>query len=213
MEQNRKNSILIVDDEKANILELMQILSPMYAVYVSRNGRDAIEAVREAPVDIIMLNILMPDMGAYAVIEALKSSGETSGIPVIFITGLSGDNEEKKGLRLGAADYIPKPFTPAIVKLRVQNQMKIVNNFRIIAEREADVKCCRAKNETLSRITGGMRAPICDVIKTAQSARTASDPEKRKEYLLELELSSNSLSGLIENVLEICATENDVFAL
>ena len=126
----KKNSVLIVDDERDNISSLKTILSPDYTVFASTNGKDAIETVNEFMPDVILLDVLMPDMDGYDVITALKNSEKMRDIPVIFITGLDNINAEIKGLALGAADYISKPFHPAIVKLRVQHQMQLVERLR-----------------------------------------------------------------------------------
>ena len=134
MNKSKMNQILIIDDETANIIALSDILSSEYDVYVAKNGKNAIELVKEYMPDLILLDVLMPEMDGYEVIGELKSSETTRSIPVIFITGLDNIDAEKKGLVLGASDYIPKPFTPDIVKLRVQNQLKIVNHARELNE-------------------------------------------------------------------------------
>ena len=134
MGETMKNSLLIVDDEKSNILALTSILSPEYTIYAAKNGRDAIEAANEYMPDVILLDILMPGMDGFAVIAALKESDRSRHIPVIFITGLDNPSDEEKGLSLGAADYISKPFSPAIVKLRVHSQIERVNYVRIIEQ-------------------------------------------------------------------------------
>jgi signal transduction histidine kinase/CheY-like chemotaxis protein len=126
----KKNSVLIVDDERINISSLKFIISPEYTVYASSNGREAIETAEEFMPDIILLDVLMPDMDGYEVISALKSSEKTRDIPVIFITGLDNIEAEIKGLELGAADYISKPFHPAIVELRVQHHIQLVERLR-----------------------------------------------------------------------------------
>ncbi|MDR2966254.1 MAG: diguanylate cyclase, partial [Treponema sp.] len=111
------------------------ILSPDYTVYAVKNGLDAILAAEKHLPDIILLDIIMPgNMDGFAVIDALKKSEATQEIPVIYITDLSNPDDEEKGLSLGASDYIPKPFFPAIVKLRVQNQMKMLNQLRTIEQ-------------------------------------------------------------------------------
>ena len=130
-----KNSVLIVDDEKSNILILINILGPEYTVFASTDGREAVEIAEKSLPDVILLDVIMPDMDGYAVIGALKKSEKTRDIPVIFITGLDGDEAEKKGLDLGAVDYISKPFYAPIVKIRIDNQIKIVNNTRLLNER------------------------------------------------------------------------------
>jgi diguanylate cyclase (GGDEF)-like protein len=134
MDETKKNSVLIVDDENSNIMALTHILSPDYAIYAAKNGQNGITAAEKYHPDVILLDIIMPEMNGHAVIKALKNSEKTSDIPVIFITGLSNTDDEEKGLNMGAADYISKPFSPAIVKLRVQNQIKMLNQLRIIEQ-------------------------------------------------------------------------------
>jgi len=130
MSNKRKNSVLIVDDERDNISSLKSILSPDYTVYASISGKEAVETAQEFLPDVILLDVLMPGMDGYDVIATLRNSEETKDIPVIFITGLDDINSEIKGLALGADDYIAKPFHPAIVKLRVQHQMQLVMRLR-----------------------------------------------------------------------------------
>jgi len=128
----KKNSVLIVDDDKANIIVLTHILTPEYIVYAAKNGQDAIEAAMEYLPDVVLLDILMPEMNGFEVISLLKADEKTKAIPVIFVTGLGEIENEEKGLALGAADYISKPFSHAIVRLRVRNQMQILNQIEMI---------------------------------------------------------------------------------
>jgi signal transduction histidine kinase/FixJ family two-component response regulator len=130
MAAGKKNSVLIVDDEKVNISTLKGILSPEYTVYASINGKEAIETANKFLPDIILLDVLMPDLDGYETITILKESEKTKYIPVIFITGLDDNQAEIKGLALGALDYISKPFNHGIVKLRVQHQMQLVQRHR-----------------------------------------------------------------------------------
>ena len=125
-----ENSVLIVDDEVSNILVLSSILKPEYTVYAVKDGEGAVEAANKFKPDVILLDIILPGMDGYETIAALKASENTREIPVIFISGLIDIDAEEKGLALGAADYIFKPFSPAIIKLRVRNQIEIVNMRR-----------------------------------------------------------------------------------
>src|SRR5215469_118196 len=124
MHDTDKNSVLIIDDESSNIVYLMNILSPKYTVYAASDGRDGIEAAEKHLPDVILLDILMPEMDGYEVLSQLKETVKTKDIPVIFITGLTKTGSEEKGLALGAADYLTKPFEPTIVKLRIHNQLE-----------------------------------------------------------------------------------------
>ncbi|MDR2964906.1 MAG: response regulator [Treponema sp.] len=142
----RKNSVLIVDDENNNIIALTNILKSDYAIYAAKDGRGAIEVAEKHLPDIILLDIIMPDMDGYAVISELRKSEKTKDIPVILITGLSSPEDEEKGLTFGVADYIPKPFSQAIVKLRVGNQMKLLEQFR---SNEYDIMKYKLSNDAL----------------------------------------------------------------
>ena len=136
----KKNSVLIVDDEVVNIRLLSNILGPEYRLFAVTNGRDAVKAAEERSPDIILLDVIMPDMDGYAVIAALKGSEKTEGIPVIFISGLGEAPDEERGFECGAADYVSKPFSPAVVKHRVRNQARFINMRR---ELEAALSAAR----------------------------------------------------------------------
>ena len=127
-----KNTILIIDDEKPNLIYLNELLSVDYSIFAAKDGQEAIKKANEILPDLILLDIIMPGMNGYEVLSRLKSSEITREIPVIFITGLSSREDEEKGLALGTADYITKPFRDAIVKLRAGNQIRIVNQMRAI---------------------------------------------------------------------------------
>lgn len=127
-----KFKILIVDDERANIIALSHILRPMYTVLAAKDGSVAIEVAQNNKPDLILLDIIMPNMSGFEVLAELKNSDLTINIPVIFITSLDGLQHEEKGLLLGAVDYITKPFYSSIVKLKVKAHLKIVEQMRTI---------------------------------------------------------------------------------
>ena len=131
MDGNR-NSLLIVDDENANLKVLAHILGADYTIYTATNGTSALEKAKEYLPDLIMLDILMPGMDGYQTLAEIKETEEIKRIPIIFITGLDSEEDEEKGLSLDAADYIIKPFSAAIVRLRVRNQIQIINQLRTI---------------------------------------------------------------------------------
>jgi diguanylate cyclase (GGDEF)-like protein len=132
MEKEQKNSILIIDDELSNLKLLTHILESDYTIYIAKNGANGIEKAKELMPDLILLDIVMPEIDGYEVLVALKSCEETKQIPVVFISELASDEDEEKGLSLDAADYISKPFSPKIAKLRVRNQIQIINQMRTI---------------------------------------------------------------------------------
>jgi len=132
IETKKEFTILITDDEKTNLDILGSILSPMYNLLIARNGLRALELAEEHKPDLILLDVLMPEMTGFEVIEKLKESETTKKIPVIFITGLTSADDEEKGFILGAVDYITKPFKKAIVKARVNTHIRIVDQIRTI---------------------------------------------------------------------------------
>ena len=129
---DKKNSMLIVDDDTSNLMELSHILGSDYTIYAVTNGISALEKAKKSLPDIILLDIIMPGMNGFEVLAELQKSEITEKIPVIFITGLTDSADEEKGLSLGAVDYICKPFKRVIVKQRVLNQIKTVNLQRAL---------------------------------------------------------------------------------
>jgi diguanylate cyclase (GGDEF)-like protein len=120
-----RSRILIVDDIPANIKSLNAILADDYNVIFATDWRKGLELAGRMSPDIILLDIMMPDMDGYEICRRLKSESETREIPVIFITALDTEADEEKGLSFGAADYITKPFRPVIVRLRVRNHLQL----------------------------------------------------------------------------------------
>jgi len=127
-----KNSILIVDDEKSNLKYLNHLLGNDYSIFIAKNGQEAIEIAKAVLPDLILLDIIMPEMDGYEVFSAFKLFETTRDIPVIFITGLGSNEDEEKGLASGAVDYITKPFSADVIRFRVQNQIRIINQIRTV---------------------------------------------------------------------------------
>ncbi|MDR3255555.1 MAG: diguanylate cyclase [Synergistaceae bacterium] len=134
MKDDTRFRILIVDDEKSSLNILGNILKNDYDVLIAKSGQAAVKkAVDERP-DLILLDVLMPDMNGFIVLLKLKENDATRSIPVIFITGLDDPEDEEKGLVLGAVDYIKKPFNNAIVRVRVRTHIQIVKQIRTIEQ-------------------------------------------------------------------------------
>ena len=213
MTETKTNSVLIVDDENMNIIALMNILDSEYTVYSSTDGQDAIEAAEEFLPDIILLDVVMPEMDGYAVITALKKSEKTKDIPVIFITGLSDAENEKKGLALGALDYITKPFTPEIVKLRVHNQMKMLEQIHLLTEKEIVEQNSRVRMDFLSRMSHELLTPMNAIIGMLPVLRMTDDPDDMEMYHEKIDEASRHLLKLIHDLLDVSGTKEGAFKL
>lgn len=125
-EKSRRQTVLIVDDAPVNIRVLGNALKTDYKVLFATNGEKALEiAMSSSPPDLILLDIMMPGMDGYEVCQKLKAEKYTQNIPVIFITAMSQEADETRGLEIGAVDYITKPFSLPIAKVRVKTHLEL----------------------------------------------------------------------------------------
>lgn len=124
------SSILIVDDNINDLDVLKDILQPHYTIYFAKSGKDAINRAKQNKPDLILLDIVMPDINGYEVLLELKKSDITQNIPVIFITGLDQVEDEEKAFHFGAVDYITKPFHASIIKARIKSHLKISEKIK-----------------------------------------------------------------------------------
>ena len=129
-------SVLVVDDERANIDILVDLLKPQYRTLVATSGGQALRRAGGLPApDIVLLDVMMPEMDGYEVCRRLKADPGTREIPVIFVTALGEVGDEMKGFALGAVDYITKPFSPPIVEARVRAHIENKHARDFIADR------------------------------------------------------------------------------
>lgn len=119
-----KPKVLVIDDMHMFMFTLTHILKEEFTVFAADSGAEGLRIAKEEQPDIILLDIQMPGMDGYEVLTALKDDVKTKDIPVIFLTGQADALDEEQGLILGAADYITKPFSTHIVKLRIRKQLK-----------------------------------------------------------------------------------------
>ena len=131
---NTEFTLLIFDDEKQNRLLLTELFGTTYKIIQAKNGVQALEKARQHRPDLILLDVLMPEMDGMDVLRELKRDDATRLIPVIFITALDSATDEENGLNLGAVDYISKPFHPPIVRVRVRNQLQLVHQQRLLEQ-------------------------------------------------------------------------------
>ena len=118
--------LLLVDDEPTNLQVLRHILQADYRLLFATDGERALQVAREQQPDLVLLDIMMPNMDGYAVCRALKADAATAPIPVIFITALSDSQDETAGFDVGAVDYITKPVSPPVVRARVRTHLSLV---------------------------------------------------------------------------------------
>jgi putative two-component system response regulator len=121
-----KQTVLVVDDTPDNLSLITSLLKDLYRVKISTTGNKALQiAFSNEPPDLILLDIMMPEMDGYEVCRHLKSDPQTTEIPVIFLTAKSEIEDELKGFGLGAVDFITKPISPPIVLARVRTHLRL----------------------------------------------------------------------------------------
>jgi len=211
-----KNSILIVDDDPSNLMELIHILKADYKIRSVKDGKSALENAAEFLPDIILLDVIMPEMSGFEVLEEFKKQERTKAIPVIFITGMKDSVNESEGLAKGAVDYIRKPFDATVVKLRVGQQLKIVNLQRELetalaaAEEAAEVAeaANKSKSSFLANMSYEIRTPmnaIMGITDILMQSETLS--EETAEGLDKVYASSEMLIGIINDILDFSKIE------
>jgi len=141
---NTPKTILVVDDIPSNISTLAGILRDHYRVLFATNGANALQITQKEVIDLILLDIMMPDMDGYEVCRHLKANLATRDIPVIFVTAMSETSDEMRGLELGAVDYLHKPCAASIVRLRVElhleHRQRHLTLEHLVHERTAELE-------------------------------------------------------------------------
>jgi len=130
-----KRTVLVVDDTADNLALMSGILKEYYQVKVARSGQRALDIVHsDAPPDIVLLDVMMPEMDGFEVMRRIRADARSSQLPVIFVTAMTEDANEQAGLELGAVDYLTKPVNPAVVLARVKTHIALSDRTRMLRE-------------------------------------------------------------------------------
>lgn len=194
--------ILIVDDVMSNVLLLKVLLTnEKFAIATASNGRQALEQVEKENPDLVLLDVMMPDMSGFEVAQHLKSNPNTADIPIIFLTALNSTADIVKGFQVGANDFISKPFNKEELIIRVTHQISLVAAKRLIL----------SKTEELQRTIAG-RDKLNSVI--AHDLRSPMGSIKMVLNMLILNLPSEKIGAEMYELLTMAnQTTEDVFSL
>ena len=210
MAQTERQSVLIIDDTPENIQVLLAALHDEYIVMAANNGYKGIElAQSDTPPDLILLDVMMPGLDGYEVCQRLKSEKKTKNIPVIFVTALRENEDEEKGLKLGAIDYLTKPIKPALVKARVKNHIEL---HRLQVEREEQINALQVAaklREEVERITQhDIKGPLGVILGYPQLLEMEGNlnPQQRAA-LSEITTAGQRILDMVESSLELYTLE------
>lgn len=191
-----KKNILIVDDAPGNIKVLAERLKTDYDVSVATSGPGALRIVSSLLPDLILLDIIMPEMDGYEVCRRLKADSRTQDIPVIFITVSNEEEKEARGFEIGAVDYITKPFSADIVKARIQTHLELKQHRESLEERvaertaeltKANIRLREAKEllqKSHDELERRVEERTLDILKANNELKTEIIGRKRVEDLL-----------------------------
>ncbi|HRY14288.1 MAG: two-component system response regulator [Candidatus Competibacteraceae bacterium] len=191
--QNFQKTILIVDDLPENLTVLGELLQPTYRVRAAVSGARALQiAASEPKPDLILLDVMMPDLDGYAVFARLREDVRTRDIPVIFVTALDTAINEQHGLELGAVDYITKPLQPSIVLARVHTQLELKEARDLLRDQnaflEAEIVRRMADNQLVQNITIHALARLAET----RDPETGNHLRRTQEYVHLLAMSLQS---------------------
>ncbi len=136
-----KPTVMIVDDAAENLRILIELLKDDYRLIPLKSGKVALGKLTQDPLpDLVLLDIVMPEMDGYELCSRLKADPRTKEIPVIFITAVSEVMDDAKAFELGAVDYVPKPFNPLTVKARVNTHIKLYRTLKELQNALKDIR-------------------------------------------------------------------------
>ena len=169
-EQSEQGTILVVDDTPTNIDIIVSILKNFYEIKVATNGEMALKIVEQIPIDLILLDIMMPNMDGYEVIKKLKSKTNTENIPVIFLSSKTETIDITKGFKAGAVDYVSKPANPAILKARVDSHLSLKKSRdRVKNQMELIVDNVQLQKEIFNISQNDIKQPLSAIINECES--------------------------------------------
>jgi two-component system, sensor histidine kinase and response regulator len=206
MQEVKNNTILIVDDEQANIRILSDLLRTHYTLRVAITGEKAIQiAMADRSIDLVLLDIMMPGINGYEVCEILKTSPVTKDIPVIFLTAKSLPEDEQKGFEAGAVDYITKPISPAIVLARVNTHIRLRNVSNSLKDNLSKLKIANDDLDAFSAsVAHDLRGPLQAIVGFSQLAEIkykSGNEEDGMRYLQNINANVKKMGGLINDLL------------
>ncbi|MEE9101595.1 MULTISPECIES: two-component system response regulator [Pseudomonas] len=203
LDRPEQELILVVDDQPDNLMLMSELLMDRYQVRVASSGAKALRLVQSDPrPDLVLLDIMMPEMDGYEVCRQLKGDPATRDIPVIFLTGMVNAADEQKGLDLGAVDYITKPISPPVTLARIRAHLNLKANADFLRDKseylELEVRRRARELQAIQDATLEAMATLCDLRDNAHSQHLV-----RIEHYMRLLGSTLALRNEFSNELSV----------
>ena len=213
---NEKPTLLIVDDTPANLALLRDILKEHYKIKIATNGIKALEIACSTPVpDLILLDIMMPEMDGYEVCRQLKANPTTTAIPVIFVTAKSDEDSETQGFELGAVDFITKPVKPPVVLARVATHLKLrAMQLELERQNQALEDAAKLRDDVELITRHDLKTPLNNIIALPSILlKKYSHSEDEEKLLSSIERSGHKMLQMINSSLDLYKMEVGTYPL
>lgn len=212
MNELRESRILIADDTVRNLQILGDVLEREgYQINVARDGRQAIDIATKVKPNLILLDVMMPEMDGFDVCGALKGAPETAGIPIIFLTAKVETEDIVRGFELGAVDYITKPFNTTELLVRVRTHLSIHLLQSALRESLDDIDRMRREQEAFLRHELNNR--IAPIMGYADMLIEASEEERKKRWAASISAATQDMADLIEALRNLQDLETGTYEL
>ena len=209
----KRSKLLLVDDTPENIDILTEVLAE-YKCYIALNGRTALKiAASKNKPDLILLDIMMPDMDGYEVCRQLKLKKSTKDIPVIFLTSKTQVEDEIKGFELGSVDYITKPFSPPIVKVRVKNHLELGFTRKKLEKQNKElIKAGKLRDEVEQITRHDLKSPLTVIIATSQMLCAMEHIDNdTKTSITSIEKAGYRILEMVDRSLDLLKMEKGIY--
>lgn len=192
---NKRFRVLVVDDEMVNTELVKSALSESYDILTAMNGHDAINLLKQYEPDLILLDVMMPEISGYYACKIIKSDAAYADIPIIFLTALDTEEGTIQGLEVGGIDYITKPVNLKLLKLRVRNHLALKEQRDLLKQKNEELEAALARVKQLEGII-----PICSYCKKIRD-------DQQTWQQLEAYISNHSEALFSHGICPRCAEE------
>ncbi len=212
----QSHSILAVDDDQVNLDVLVECLGDIYDVSVAMDGESALEILNENRPDVVLLDIMMPGMNGYEICRRIKENRATQDITILFVTALSESVDETYGLKLGAVDYITKPFSSSVIRARINTHFELLKARQELERQNEILRENIRLREQVEHITRhDLRNPVQVIMGASEIIASAPPLEKKElEKMVDLQLKAcRSILNMMNRSLDLYKMEDGSFRL